>query len=110
MYADETQLDKINIRTLFICPTTTNFVLQGNSYSDTYSYISVTLSRCVGGGCQTASDIDNALDGLYLDMAVVNTYFDFEDFQKPVKTYLDDRFYYKFAVGFSKIYDVFIQK
>lgn len=29
-----------------------------------------------------------------MDIVVVNSYFDFDDYDKPVKTYLDDRFYY----------------
>ena len=43
-------------------------------------------------------------------MAVINTYFDFEDYSNPLKTYIDDRFLYGMLTNFSKQYLVYIRE
>ena len=41
-----------------------------------------------GNHWQTEQDIDDKVKGGYIDMALVNTYFDFDDYDNPIKTYL----------------------
>mmetsp|Transcript_43535 Transcript_43535/g.51243 ORF Transcript_43535/g.51243 Transcript_43535/m.51243 type:complete len:220 (-) Transcript_43535:172-831(-) len=43
-------------------------------------------------------------------MALVNTYFDFEDYSSPIKTYLDDQFTYDFVPNFNIESSVFLRK
>ena len=50
------------------------------------------------------------LTSAYLQLALVNTYFDFDDYDSPVNTYLDDRFIYDFIPGFEKENLVFIKQ
>ena len=63
-----------------------------------------------GNTCKTTSQINNALNDAALAIAVVNSYFDFDDYNSPIKTYLDDQFYYYFLPGYEKETDVYIQQ
>ena len=44
-----------------------------------------------------------------IDMVVANTYFDFDDYKDPVKTYIDDRFLYRLIPNFEKTNTAYIQ-
>lgn len=46
---------------------------------------------------------------MQVDMVVANTFFDFEDYGDPVKSYIDDRFLYRLVPGLSKEYTSYIQ-
>ena len=45
-----------------------------------------------------------------MTIAIVNTYYDFDDFSNPVKTYFDDKFSYDFVAGFEKETDIYIRQ
>ena len=78
------------------------FVL-GNSYSDNYTYFEITFSRCFDRvDCKEYDDVTAALSSTYVHVAVVNTFFDFDDYVAPIHTYLDDRFYFDLVPGFEK--------
>lgn len=52
----------------------------------------------------------SAIDKTTVDMALINTYFDFEDYNDPIKTYIDDRFYYDMVSFAKKSHNVYIMK
>jgi hypothetical protein len=81
-----------------------------NSYSSNYQIIEVTLEKCSGGGCQSDADIETAIDGTSVEVLVVNTYFDFDDYKNPIKEYLDDNFYVDLIPSFRKENKVFIRE
>ena len=89
--------------------------LLGNNYSDNFTYFEISFSRWVGQDskgnvCKSSTDIDNALNKASLAMAVVNTYYDFDDYNTPVKTYFDDQFYYDFVAEYEKEADVYVSQ
>ena len=43
-------------------------------------------------------------------MAMVNTYYDFDDYNEPVKTYFDDQFYYDFVADFEKQIEIYVRQ
>ena len=43
-------------------------------------------------------------------MVVINTYYNFDDYNNPVKTYFDDQFYYDFVAGYEKDADVYVRQ
>jgi hypothetical protein len=45
--------------------------------------------------------IDEEITKTVMDITVVNAYFDFDDYEKPVKTYLDDRFLFNLLLGYK---------
>ena len=102
-------LSKISLDSLYACPTSLNYTLQGNSYASTYSYLSIQIKRCTGSKCKSLTEINNAINGKMLNMVMVNTYFDLEDYSSPVKTYLDDRINFAVTSGYTKTTILFAQ-
>ena len=101
--------------TSYYCPTSVDLNLQGNNFADNLSYFELIFTKwsgtdSKGNACQSDSAINTALDSSSLAIAMVNTYYDFDDYNSPVKTYLDDRFYYDFIGGYYKEADIYIQE
>jgi len=46
---------------------------------------------------------------LEVTIYIVNSYFDYDDYNEPVKTYLDDRFTYTNLPGMTKASFIYIQ-
>jgi len=44
--------------------------------------------KCTSG---CPADLDNKINAMRLEVPFVNTYFDFDDYNDPVKTYIDGR-------------------
>ena len=87
----------------------------GNKFSDTMSYFELQFNRWSwtdpkGNPCKPSQVIDAAIDSSSIGIAMVNTYFDFDDYSSPIKTYIDDRLFYNFMSGFTKEAYVFIQE
>ena len=55
-------------------------------------------------------EIDDILTDIELNIALVNSYFDFEDYDNPVKTYLDDRFRYNLVNSLEKFVVISLQE
>ena len=87
----------------------------GNKFSDSLTYFELKFSRCSGTDskgnvCKSDSVIDTELNKVSLAIAVVNTYYDFDDYSSPIKTYLDDRFHYNFLGGYDVENTIYIQE
>ena len=109
-YSNKEQLTQINFSS-YICPKTKDFRVMGDSFSSRYTYFELNLSKCSDSEtCKSEDEINSLLSGNVLDMAVINTYFDFEDYSNPLKTYIDDRFLYGMLTNFSKQYLVYIRE
>ena len=59
------------------------------------------MKKCLVG-CQTDAVINTALQDIFLNINFVNSYMDFDDYDTPVKTYVDDRYSYRGVPGFGK--------
>ena len=87
----------------------------GNNYADNFTYFEVSFKRwqgedSKGNDCKSDSQIDEALNKASLAMAVINTYYDFDNYTSPVQTYFDDQFFYDFVAGFEKETDVYVRQ
>ena len=99
----------------YIWPKSNDLTVLGNSFSDNFTYFEINFKRWVGKdskGNTWKSDkvINETLNNISLTIALVNTYYEFEDFDNPVKTYFDDKFYYNFVAGYSKTSDIYIRQ
>ena len=103
-------MKRYNLDTRYIWPVSLNYTLQGNEYSATYSYIEITVNRCNGLKWRTQNEINNAIADNKLELVIVNTYFDNEDFNTPVKTYLDNRMVLKYWPGYAKFTTLYAQQ
>ena len=83
----------------YLCPKNLDFYLQGNYFSDLFSYISLEVSKWVatnsnGIQCKSQTEIDSYINNLSLGVFATSAYFDFNDYDKPIKYFINDRFYY----------------
>ena len=85
----------------------------GNTLSETYKYFEFNINKCDNATssvvCATPAQINAVQENLGIALYVVNSYFDFDDYNNPVKTYIDDRFFYNLIPGFTKFSAVKIQ-
>ena len=99
----------------YICPTSTNFKLRGNVYAQTHEYVQLNIykwnnaTKPANVTCQSDSDIDNSISDVSLDIALANSYFDFDDYDSPIKTYLDDRYKFPLTPDFRKSVTVYVK-
>ena len=89
-----------------ICPKSLDIGLLGNYYSLNKSIIHAEYTKCKGTNsngvpCKSDTEINNLIDSLSLTITILSAYFDFEDYNNPIKYYLDDHFYYNFMSGFT---------
>ena len=94
----------------YYCPKSQNLSVMGNLYSDNYTYFEITIQRWYDeDNCKDDTILNSVLTTSYLQLALVNTYFYFDDYNSPVHTYLDDRFIYDFIPGLERENLVFIK-
>ena len=67
-------------------------------------------NNALGNLCKSDTEITNALNSTALQMGMVNTYYDFDDYEEPVKTYFNNQFYYNFVSDFEKKMDIFVRQ
>ncbi|CAI2374751.1 unnamed protein product [Moneuplotes crassus] len=112
-YSNQAEIDLLKISEYY-CPENKNFTVMGNLHSEELSFFNFQISRCNNATssttCKTNEEIDQLAAAIDVRMMVVNTYFDFEDYDKPIKTYLDDRFLLYMTPGFTQNVYVKIQK
>ena len=91
----------------YYCPQTNDFQLLGNFYNSKYSAFVFTIFKwsgtdSKGNPWKPDAQIQYALSYAYLDVPIVNSYFDANDYSTPVKYYLDDRLFDYPLYGFRK--------
>ena len=107
-------LQKMNINS-FYWPESTDLYVLANTFADNYTYFEFAITRWSGTDSQgnpwkSDTEIDAAIDSSYIQLAMVNNYFDFDDYNKSIKSYLDDQFYYPLTSGFTKNADINIRQ
>ena len=110
-------LDFINLDDLsgvIQCPTNQSFEVSGSRVSSTQRFIEIVVSKCNNstyqGICKTPEEIDNLLLNTEFSMGIVNRFFDFDDYDDPVKTYATDQNVYKTIPGFHKIINLYLRR
>ena len=86
-----------------------------NKYADDMTYFQLSFAKFSGvdsKGNQWKSDsvINSALDMAVLKVAMVNKYYDFNDYSTPIKIYLDDQLFYSLISGFQLEDDIYINQ
>lgn len=99
-YDDQAQVKLFGLQD-YLCLKTKDWPISGNYYSKNEKYIEIRGNRCTTPAlCETPDDIKDKVKGSYIDLVMINSYFDFEDFNQPIKKYLDDRFTFNVISGF----------
>ena len=79
----------------------------GNSFADNFTFFELSIARWLetdskGNPWKSATEIDAAIDSTSIQLAMINNYFDFDDFNQPIKSFFDDQFFYPLTSGFTK--------
>ena len=94
-YNFQTDQQATTVSNDFLWPETYDFQLQGDGIANTFKYVSLIILKWENGTgiiWQDQTAIDNAVNQLHIDIIIVNTYFDHDDYKSPIKTYLESGF------------------
>ena len=75
----------------YLCPESKEYSLMGDSNSKSFKDMEIFISKwsnSSGIACQTSDEIDRVMNEGFIDIAYTNAYFDFDDYDMPIKTYL----------------------
>ncbi len=61
-------------------------------------------------GCASDAEITTYFDSKTFSIAFVNSYFDFEDYESPVKRYIDDSLFWEIDTKIIKKANFYVQK
>ena len=76
-------------------PANKRYKIAGNYLSNNFRYISIILRRWVyEAKWKTPTEIDEKIRQMVVTIVYLNSYMDFNDFETPVKTTLDDKISY----------------
>lgn len=80
----------------YVCLKQKDFKLQGQFYSNNFSYIEIRLFKCANSpSCAPSSEIDSYFRKKRFNVAFVNHFFDIKDFgRNPVKNFIDDSLFW----------------
>ena len=87
-FVEKDVYDRIGL-SVFLWPKHTDYFLQSNYNSDEFYTVEIVIQKW-NVGCQSDAVIEDILATHYAELALINSYFDFEDYENPVKTYLED--------------------
>ena len=79
--------------TNYLCPIRNDYILQGDFNSKEFHGIRLEIAKCQnstenGNHCKTEEQIETVVHSGYIDISLVNSYFDFDDYETPIKRYL----------------------
>ena len=93
-----------------IWPQNKNLKVSGNYLSDSTSTFSIKFYRCVGPSiCHSPSEIDNKIKDTQISILIYDWYVNFNDYENPIKPYVDDVYSYQLAPGFKKQLKLYVK-
>ena len=88
-----------------------DFLLGGSDISDEYNYISIQLSKWTNQSyCQNQTEIDSKISELTVHFGITSYFFDIEDYEDPLKIFIDDDIYLFAEPDYKKEYFVRIKQ
>lgn len=91
-----------------------NYTLGGSYVAPIFETVEFSFFKCKNdttyNSCQSPAAIDKAISDATFAFVPINTYVNFENFNTPLKKFMDDRFYWYMASSLSKRVDLFIKK
>lgn len=99
----------------YLCPTDDTYSLIGDFNSGIFQNLEIFIFPCVNSTannnhCQSDADISSMITSGYIDLALVNTYFDFDDYDEPVKSYVTSTNNMFLTPDLTQYYEGFIQQ
>ena len=77
----------------FLCPLNKNYTLQGDYNSRDFYGVRIEIQKCInttdnGNHWKSDEEINQIINSGYVEISLVNSYFDFDDYDTPIKKYL----------------------
>ena len=90
----------------YICIETNSLEVQGNVFAETFKYFHVAIHKWLNSSdsqivWEDQSVIDQVVNTVKIRISVINTYYDLNNFEKPINSYLDDNFEYSGITGLT---------
>ena len=89
--------------------------MHGDFYSDSFKYLEIRLFKCRNitnkNDCLDSDSIDKFFDeDLDFSVAFVNSYFDFTDYDDPIKYFIDDSLFFQMESQRQKRANLYVMK
>ena len=111
--ATQSKVDNLGISQSYYCPKIKDYSVGGQFSSPNYRYLYVKLLKCDSTfmpNCKTDAEIDDWIDQAQMNMFYNNFYFDSDDYDSPIKSFIDDKIWWKIMPKFRKDADIFIRR
>lgn len=111
---DDTLVLENIYKTKSVCAEDQNFKLGGSVYGgNTRKQYVIDIRRCVNGTdiiCLPDDKIDELIPNVLVYLISGVKYFDFQDYDTPIKKLVDDRLYYRLMPDMRKHIDLYLRK
>jgi len=91
------------------CPTKRDYGVRGAYYSQVFDYVEIKVEICKSGA-NCPPNIDKIIESANLNIIFINRYLDFTSYDEPIKSFLEDEFYYKFDANRRVVSNIYIKK
>lgn len=98
----------------FMCPKDKDLTLIGEYFSDTFEFLEIQLRPCRTDygdvKCENIDEINRFFseEGNEIQFIYTNTFLDPSDTENPIKTFIEDRFYFNIDIMHKKYANFFI--
>ena len=69
----------------YLCPKFKDYFIRSNSNSDNYEVFEISFSKWSGSTWKTDAEIESKFSTHYLEVGIISTYFDFNNYDNPVQ-------------------------
>ena len=106
--------EKLSLRT-HLCPVEDDYYLVGDFNSKVFRHLEVFITPCkndtvAGVTWKSQEEINNLINLGFINSAIIRSYFDFDDYENPVKTFLKEADNHYMVPNFTTWIEYFVQE
>ena len=94
----------------FYCPNIDDITLQGDEFSSQFSYYNFWYARCRGTCVTDIESLNYYFEDKFLTIYVVESYYDADDLDEPVKQFISTNNHIPLSNSFSTTMDMYIRE
>jgi hypothetical protein len=113
MYEDQSEVSKMGINNYYCIANKSDYYVMGDFYKYNFTYLEIRFNLCVNSSksnttCYDQDTINTWIDSKTFSVAFVNTFFDFNDYEKQVKYFIDDTLFFELDHTNTKYANLFV--
>ena len=117
-FLEKTSLEATNFNySNYACISPDSYKFINSDFSTSQKYLKLSIQKWepdysinAAGGCESDANIDTYIDTNNVQIFTINSYFDTNDLQSPVKKYLSQEYIYNLRKSVKKNANIYIQK